>query len=56
MQEKNIKREYTLASVRTSNMEIRSNQELCELHKDLDTVANIKKKRLEWIGCVVRMD
>jgi len=35
---------------------IRSNQELSELHKDLDTVANIKKKRLDWIGCVVRMD
>jgi hypothetical protein len=29
---------------------IRTNQDLRELHKDLDTVANIKKKRLEWIG------
>jgi len=29
---------------------IRSNQELSELHKDLDTLANIKKKRLDWIG------
>ena len=35
---------------------IRTNQELRELHKDLDTVANIKKKRLEWVGHVVRMD
>jgi hypothetical protein len=35
---------------------IRTNQELRELHKDLDRVANIKRKRLEWIGHVVRMD
>jgi hypothetical protein len=34
---------------------MRTNQELRELHKDLDTVANIKKKRLEWIGHLVRM-
>ena len=31
---------------------IRTSQELRELHK----VANIKKKRLEWIGHVVLMD
>jgi hypothetical protein len=30
--------------------------ELRELHKDLFIVADIKKKRLEWIGHVVRMD
>ena len=35
---------------------IRSNQELTELYKDLDVVADIKKKRLEWIGHVVKMD
>jgi len=35
---------------------IGSNQELRELHKDLDTVANIKKKRFGWIGYVVRID
>ena len=35
---------------------IRTNQELRELYKDLDIVADIKKKRLEWIGHVVRMD
>jgi len=35
---------------------IRTNQELRELYKDLDTVADIKKKRLEWIGHVLRMD
>ena len=35
---------------------IRTNKELRELYKDLHIVANIKKKRLEWIGHVVRMD
>ena len=35
---------------------IRTNQELRELYKDLDIVADIKKKRPEWIGQVVRMD
>jgi hypothetical protein len=33
-----------------------SNQELKELYKDLDIVADIKKKRVEGIGHVVRMD
>jgi hypothetical protein len=32
---------------------IRTNQELRELYKYLDIVADIKKKRLEWIGHVV---
>jgi hypothetical protein len=32
---------------------IRTNQEMRKL--DLDIVADIKKKRLEWIGHVVRM-
>jgi hypothetical protein len=35
---------------------IRTNQEWRGLHKDRDTVSNIKKKRLEWIGHVVGMD
>ena len=35
---------------------IRSNQELSEVHNDLDIVADVKKERLEWIGHVVRMD
>ena len=35
---------------------IGSNQELRELYKDLDIVADIKKKIIEWIGYVVRMD
>ena len=33
-----------------------SNQELRELYKDLNIVADIKKKRVEWNGHVVRMD
>jgi hypothetical protein len=35
---------------------IRTNNKLRELYKDLHIVADIKKKRLEWIGLVVRMD
>jgi hypothetical protein len=35
---------------------IRTNQELEELCKVQDIVADIKKKRLEWIGHAVRMD
>jgi hypothetical protein len=35
---------------------IRSNQEMKELYKDIHIVAEIKEKRLEWIGHVVRMD
>jgi hypothetical protein len=33
-----------------------SNQEMRELYKDLDMVADIKENRLEWIGHVARMD
>jgi hypothetical protein len=35
---------------------IRTNQKLGELYKNLDTVADIKKKRFEWMGHVARMD
>ena len=35
---------------------IRFGQELREVYKDPDIVADIKRKRLEWIGHVVRMD
>jgi hypothetical protein len=35
---------------------IKTNQELRELYKDLDIVADIRKKRLEWTGHVVRID
>jgi hypothetical protein len=35
---------------------LRTNEEFRKLYKDLDVVADIKKKRLEWSGHVVRMD
>jgi hypothetical protein len=35
---------------------IRTDQELRELYKELDIVADTKKKRLEWTGHVLRMD
>jgi len=35
---------------------MRTNQEQTELNKDPDMEADIKKKRLEWIGHVVRKD
>jgi hypothetical protein len=35
---------------------IRTNQESRELYTDLDTVADIKQKRLEWIGHIARMN
>ena len=35
---------------------IRVYQELREIYKHLDTVVDIKKKRLEWIGHVARTD
>jgi hypothetical protein len=36
---------------------VRTNQELGESYKELDirVLAGIKKKRLEWVGHVVRM-
>jgi len=35
---------------------IRTDQELRELYKDLNIVADNKRKRLEWTGHVVRLD
>jgi hypothetical protein len=35
---------------------VRTNQELRKLYKDLDTVAHINMKRLDWTGHVVRMN
>ena len=35
---------------------IRIDQELRKIYKDLGTEVDIKKKRLEWIGHVARMD
>ena len=34
----------------------RNNRELREMYKDLDVLADIKKRKLEWVGHVVRMD
>jgi hypothetical protein len=34
---------------------IRTNQELRDLYKNLDIIADIKKERLEWIAYAVRM-
>ena len=35
---------------------IRTNGELIALYKDLDIATDIKKKRMEWTGYVVRID
>jgi len=35
---------------------IRIRQELKEIYKDLDIVADTKKKKLEWIGHVAKID
>jgi hypothetical protein len=35
---------------------IKINQELWELHKDLDIEAYIRKKRLGWTGHILRID
>ena len=32
---------------------IGTDQELRELYKDLDIESDMKRKRLEWIGCIV---
>jgi hypothetical protein len=37
-------------------LRIRTDHELRKLYKELDVLADIKKKRLEWTGHVVRMD
>jgi hypothetical protein len=34
---------------------IDTNNELWELYKDLDTVADVKKKRMEWTGYLARI-
>ena len=39
-----------------SQWRIRNNQEWCQVCKDLDTAAVIKREMLEWIGHLVRMD
>jgi hypothetical protein len=41
---------------RARNMDTRTDQELRELYKDLEIVADITKKILGWVCHVVRMD
>jgi hypothetical protein len=55
MGEENINKDMC-TSDRPRNMENKTNQELRELYKDLDIVADIKKKRLKWTGHEVRTD
>jgi len=43
------------AAVEQGIWRIRTDQEMREPYKDLDIVAGIRKKRLEWIGHVVGM-
>ena len=52
MGEENIKKD-TVPMIEQRILRKRTEQELC---RDLDIVAGIKKKRLEWIGHVVRME
>jgi ribosomal 50S subunit-associated protein YjgA (DUF615 family) len=35
---------------------IRTNQELQELYKDPDIVADLRRRRLQWLGHMIRMD
>ena len=41
-------------SVQHGIWKLRTNQELRQLYKDLDIVADIKQQKMEWIGLVVR--
>jgi len=50
-----LRRIYGLV-VEQGKWTIRTNQELRELYKDLDKIADIKKKRLELNGHVGRID
>jgi len=42
--------------VKQGTQRVRINQKLRDLYKDLDTVADIRKKRYEWTGHVVGMN
>jgi hypothetical protein len=52
----NIKKHVVQAVVEQGIWRIRTNQELRELYRNFDIVANVKRKRLECIGHVVRME
>jgi len=53
--ERKILRTYGLAGEQGMWRKI-TDQQSRELYRDLDLVADNKKKRLEWIGHVARMD
>ena len=55
MGQKNVKNDIW-TNGRASSLVIRANHELRECYRDLDTVADVKKKRLEWIEHAVRRD
>ena len=55
MGEEHIKKDVWTGG-RATIWRIRTNEELMVLYKDLAIVTEFKKKRLEWIGHVVRMD
>jgi hypothetical protein len=55
MEDRNIKKDPR-TSGRARNMENKNTQKLWELYKNLKIAADIKNKRLEWIGHAVRMD
>lgn len=54
MGQENVK-EDKRASGRTSSMENTNWSGIAEFYKDLDTAADIEKKRFEWLGHLVRM-
>jgi hypothetical protein len=56
MWERKIMKKSVWASNGTRVWIIRRNEELRELYKAPDLVADIKIKRLEWLGHVTRMD
>ena len=56
MQEREILRRIYGPLVEHGIWRVRNNQEIRELQKDPDIVGDIVKKKLEWIGHVVRMD
>ena len=54
--EREISRRVHGPGVEQGMWRIRTDQEPRELYKELDIVVDVKMKRLEWTGHVVRMD
>jgi hypothetical protein len=55
MREKNIRKDSGTVAERGMWI-MRTNEDLGELHKELDIVTDIKNKRLEWIGRAIRTE